>query len=672
MRISPLTLAALAVCSALASPAHAQGVFAAPQAAQLGSRVGDLDAAGTMRLVLALPLGDTAGAEAFTRRVLDHGSPDYGHFLTPAAFAARFGASAADYQALRQWAVENGLTPGAVTSSRTTLSVSGTVAQIEHLFATRLAQYRTAAGEDAFAPSIAPTLPQALAGRVSAVVGLSSVKRFAPLFRRAPASPQSAGGTGVLGAYSPSDFRTAYDIPNLGLPRAPSETAAVFEQGGFTSGDVTTFEQHYHLPSTPVVVRPVDSYDGSVNSADVELESVLDIETLVGINPRLVKIIDYEQGTGTFQVALLDSLAAMADDDLAQTISISYGNSEGRQGNAALQAEAAVLTQMTAQGQAVFASSGDQGAEGQGGLSGYNVLDPASQPDVTGVGGTTLSTGPKSAYEVEVAWGKMNEFFGASGGGVSSFWPLPAYQLYEPNPGVFQSVALANGGSNTFRNVPDLAADGDPTTGASVYSAVNGGWLQVGGTSLASPLWAGFYTIMNEASKGIGFGPIGSFNPTNYRIAEAHSAFGGYNDIVSGNNGQTDLGIAGYSAGRYFDDVTGWGSMQGADLVFSLFNTILSPGKLPTAPHEVEVIPSETSAVLSWQAGTNVVGYFILTTQPNDATIVQEAVTRGTIVQVRGLQPDTTYVTHVYSINTHGTSDLALFGKLFTTKPGQQ
>ena len=221
-----------------------------------------------------------ARAEAFARRVLDHRSQDYGHFLTPAEFAARFGANAADYQALRQWAIANGLTPGAVTSSRTTLSVSGTVAQIEQLFATRLTQYRTAAGEDAFAPSVAPTLPQALAGRVSAVVGLSSVKRFAPLFRRASASPQSAGGTGVLGAYSPSDFRAAYDIPNLGLPHAPSEVAAVFEQGGFTPGDVTTFTQHYHLPATSVVVRPVDGYDGSVNSSDVELESVLDIETL--------------------------------------------------------------------------------------------------------------------------------------------------------------------------------------------------------------------------------------------------------------------------------------------------------------------------------------------------------------------------------------------------------
>ncbi len=668
MQITRVTLAALAVCSALNTPLHAQDMFATPQEAQLGRRVGDLDATATLRLVLALPLADKAGAEAFARRVLDHSAQDYGHFLTPAGFAARFGANAADYQALRQWASENGLTPGAVTSSRTTLSVSGTVAQVERVFATRLTQYRTAAGEDAFAPSVAPTLPQALAGRVSAVIGLSSVKRFAPLFRRASASPRTAGGTGVLGAYSPGDFRAAYDIPNLGLPQAPSEVAAVFEQGGFKRSDVTTFTQRYHLPATPVVVRPVDGYDGSVNSSDVELESVLDIETLIGINPRLAKIIDYEQGTGTFQVALLDALSAMADDDLAQTISISYGNSESLQGAAAQQAEASVLTQMTAQGQAVFASSGDEGAEGQGGLSGYNVLDPASQPDVTGVGGTTLSTGPKSAYEVEIAWGKMNEFLGASGGGVSSFWPLPAYQLYEPNPGVFQSVALANGGSGTFRNVPDLAADADPTTGASVYSAANGGWLQVGGTSLASPIWAGFYTIMNEASKGIGFGPIGSFNPTHYRIAEAHSIFGGYNDILTGNNGQSDLGIAGYAAGSDFDNVTGWGSMQGADLVFSLFSTNLSKGKPPTAPHKIEVIPSETSAVLSWQAGTNVTGYFILTTQPANPKIVQEAVTRGTIVQVKGLQPGTTYVTHVYSINSHGTSDLAVFGKLYTTK----
>lgn len=98
---------------------------------------------------------------------------------------------------------------------------------------------------------------------------------------------------------------------------------------------------------------------------------------------------------------------------------------------------------------------------------------------------------------------------GASGGGVSSYWPIPTWQvrtLYSiPPGGIFKtsatpnSIATRNGGSSTMRNVPDLTAVANPLTGVAVYSVINGSWLQVGGTSVSAPVWGGYLSILGSA-----------------------------------------------------------------------------------------------------------------------------------------------------------------------------
>ncbi len=654
------------VFAAACAPAKAGTVFASPPPAALGTQTGRMAPAATMRLVLALKLGDAVGADALARAVSDPRNPAYGKFVTPAQFGARFGARAGDYLALRQWALANGLAVGPATHSRTTLSVAGPVATIERLFATRIATFRTPSGQAGFAPAVPPSMPDEIAPMVTGVIGLASTKHFAPLYRLpAGPRPQGASGTGVDAAYAPADFRTAYNVPVL--QGAKPETAAVFEQGGFTPRDLTMFERRYGLPRVPVTVEGVDGYDGSVNDNGVELEAALDLETLIGINPNLGQINVYEDGNDPFSVALLDSLTMMAEDDTAQTISISYGIDEATAGIPALQAEYNVLVQLAAQGQAVFVSSGDEGAFGEEVQSTLDVEDPASQPYATGVGGTTLFTYNNAQYSLETAWGLLAEQDGASGGGASSFWNIPGYQIAELNPGVFQSVALRNGGSGTLRNVPDLAADAAPVTGASVYSGINGGWLEIGGTSLSAPLWAGAYSVLNAARKGTGLPAIGFFNPLVYNVALNKP--GTILDVLSGTNGFPGSGLPdGYNAAFSYDDVTGWGSIHDDDFLISLFQLGAGIGSQPAQAGRIRAVPAATSVEVTWKSARQATGYLVTVTlqQPySPAYFVAEAVTQGNEFQVAGLSPDSKYLVFVTAVGPGGSN--IPYGVRFTT-----
>ena len=662
-----LCVAMTAGVLAAASPqAKAQTAFASPPPAALGTQTGRMAPAATMRLVLALKLGDAAGADALARAVSDPRNPAYGKFVTPAQFGARFGARAGDYLALRQWALANGLALGPVTHSRTTLSIAGPVATIERLFATRIATFRTPSGQAGFAPIVPPSMPDEIAPMVTGVIGLASTKRFAPLYRLPTGPrPQGASGTGVDAAYAPADFRTAYNVPVL--QGAKPETAAVFEQGGFTPRDLTIFERRYGLPRVPVTVEGVDGYDGSVNDNGVELEAALDLETLIGINPNLGQINVYEDGNDPFSVALLDSLTMMAEDDTAQTISISYGIDEATAGIPALQAEYNVLVQLAAQGQAVFVSSGDEGAFGEAVQSTLNVEDPASQPYATGVGGTTLFTYNNAQYGLETAWGLLAEQDGASGGGASFFWSIPGYQIAELNPGVFQSVALRDGGSGTLRNVPDLAADAAPVTGASVYSGINGGWLEIGGTSLSAPLWAGAYSVLNAARKGTGLPAIGFFNPLVYSIGLTKP--GTLIDILSGTNGFPGSGLPdGYDAAFSYDDVTGWGSIHAYDFLISLFQLGAGVGSQPGQAGRIRAVAAATSVEVTWKPARQATGYLVTVTlqQPESpAYFVAEAVTQGNELQVAGLSPASKYLVFVTAVGPGGSN--IPYGVRFTT-----
>jgi subtilase family serine protease len=637
-------------------------------------------------MVFVLPLEDPAAAESYAMRVNAPEDPLYKQYLTPEQFGVRFGPSETDYNAVLTWATSTGLKPGEPSRSRTTLSVRGTAAQCESLLNTSVNNYRGPEGRLYYSAATTPSVPEAIARRVKSIVGLSSYNKFAPLVRVHKTRPGlpvlSAGGTGPLGAYSASDLRTAYQIqPFAEVPK--SGTVAIYEQGGFTANDIAVYEKQNRLSRVPVTVRNVNGFDGSVTDPTVELEAVLDIDMVIGINPNIGQVLVYEDGNSVFATSLLNALTAVANDNKAHTLSISYGLDEGVQGKAQIAAEGVLFQQLASEGITVYVAAGDRGAYGasgvgdSGGPVSLNVADPGSQPFVTSVGGTALFTGPHQLYNHEEVWNALGEKLqfsnagDATGGGVSSFWKIPSYQLNPAlNPGT--SVATANGGSATMRNVPDVAADGSADTGVSVFSSANGGWLQIGGTSAAAPIWAGFSSIVDSALEYVGFGRLGFINPSFYHLIfnEEQGILIGQlfdvNDVIDGTNGNVFLlGLPGFSAGPGYDNCTGWGSMRGQRLASNLLTGAhdLSPGKAPAGFNVTQTAATPTTIDLRWNPVPLATGYvFKAITVNNQFQIVTSVayVTRKTNITLTGLTPNTTYIIFANAVNEHGSGQADL------------
>jgi subtilase family serine protease len=623
-----------------------------------------------LNVVLVLASKDPNGAAEFVRRVSTPDDPLYGKFLTPEQFGAAYGPNDSDYEAVKAWVTQNGLSLNEISLSHTTLSVRGTVAQFESLFATSIDNYQAPDGRSFFSASAAPSVSTEIAARLSGVIGLSSYTGFVPMVIRKRAQEangvhtDSAGGTGPGGAYSASDLRTAYNIPTHLSPEK-TQTVALFEQGGFAKSDITKYEKENALPDVPVNVHKVNGYGGGINDPNIELEAVLDIDMVIGINPAVAAINVYEDGDDSFGVALLDALKDIANDNTAQTVSISYGTDEVIQGTTQMAAEGVLFQQLAAQGQSVFVSAGDDGAYGRTGV-GLNVSDPGSQPYVTSVGGTTLFTGPNSVYINEETWNHLASGYGATGGGASSYWTIPEWQvrtLYFHKIGGFakqlaaepDTVGSSNGASSTMRNIPDIAAVGDPLTGVAVYSAINGGWQQVGGTSVSAPIWAGYLSIIDAAREIVGLGRFGLINPDLYFLAFTEP---GLIDIRDGSNGDAALygGIPGYNAGPGYDDCTGWGSMLGE--LFAANSLVVHPtviGNVPPPPTGFSGTAAKTTADLKWTKTPRAKGYLIEVIQ-QDSTALTFYIAKGTSVQLTGLTPKTTYIASLYPVNINGTN----------------
>jgi kumamolisin len=643
-----------------------------------------VDANREMDVTLCLPLSDPQGAAEFARRVSTPGDPLFHQYVTPQEFAARYGASATDYAALKAWAAANGLRVSQESVARNLLSVRGTVGQIQALFNTQIAQYRGPDGAEFYSASAKPTVPEAIAPKVSAVLGLTGGKQYAPLVmlgKKLGESPEvgaaktdTTHGTGPGGSYDAANLRTAYNIPAFGNLQK-NTVVAVFEQGGFTASDVEKYFTENKLPKVKVTPVGVNGSPTTVDDPRVELEAVLDIDMVVGINPSVSEVLVYEDAIDTFQNALVNVMTQVFNDNKAQILSISYGQDEGLQGTDAMEAENTALEMLTGEGITVLASAGDSGAYGDGTNYPYNVSDPGSQPYITAVGGTTLFTDGNSNYLGEQVWDELASNSGATGGGISSYWTIPFFQTVESVPGYVTN----NGGSSTYRNVPDVAAVADLFTGVSIYSKINGGWLTVGGTSVSAPIWAGYLSIVNAGFNYFGFKTVGYFNSILYAVGSPFSGgSGGFPanelfDVIEGTNGlppALSFGNPGFSAGYGYDNCTGNGSLWGAEFFPQFVATYVSPGTGPGGVNNVNVTAKATSAVATWDAVSGATGYLVTLANLGTGYFyapTQAYLTKQTQIKLTGLIPNTAeYSLSVWAISSNS---FAQGADTFSTKP---
>jgi subtilase family serine protease len=246
----------------------------------------------------------------------------------------------------------------------------------------------------------------------------------------------------------------------------------------------------------------------------------------------------------------------------APVISTSWGLCEADMSTSTLTAENAIFQEAAVQGEAVFAAAGDDGSDDCQ-SSKRAVDDPASQPYVTGVGGTTMASDVPGAPQS--VW---NDGAGAGGGGVSRDWAQPSYQSgfaqtqsqisCTPMPG-------GTGSSTTCREVPDVSADADPSTGYDIYWS--NGWLSAGGTSAAAPTWASLAALADSSNACTSAGVrVGFADALLYSLPASD-----FNDVTMGTNAYGGLG--GYPAASGYDMSSGLGTPNGGTLLPALCGT---------------------------------------------------------------------------------------------------
>jgi subtilase family serine protease len=600
----------------IVSPAMAAGpvrLGSAPAVPDGARVVSAVPATTQLHVTVTLQSQDPAGLAAFATEVSTPGSPLYRDYLTPAEFAQRFGATPQAVQAVESSLEAHGLVPGAVSANSLSIPVTASAGSLSAAFATSLSRVALADGTSAIVNSQAPSLDSTIAPDVQGVLGLSTVSQEKPLLVQAHAAkalapadrahiatggpqpcPAASSQGATDGGFTADQIAAAYGLPGLyesgGPNSTPDEgagqTVAILELESYDASDIAAFERCYTINGQPVDPGIANiPVDGGAGTGPGQGEAALDIENVISLAPqaRIAVYTGPNTGSGPY-----DTMSAIISQHLAQVVTTSWGQCEQLDGQQSASSENTLFQEAAAQGMSIVSASGDDGSEDCFPTPPtLQVDDPASQPFVTGVGGTSLTTNAAGARASETVWNDGTDV-GASGGGVSSFWPMPSYQ--SGAPGFLHVVngnssgSQCNASSGDCREVPDVSADGDPGTGYVIYWNGSGdatgfpppaqGWQVVGGTSAAAPAWAALIALANASGRCGGI-PIGFANPALYdAAATAYST--DFNDITSGNNDMTGLNGGLYPAGAGYDMATGLGSPNGTALVPSLCSDAIS------------------------------------------------------------------------------------------------
>jgi kumamolisin len=461
--------------------------------------------------------------------------------LTREQFAQLHGTADADLRAVAAFAAQSGLKVVQQDAARRTVVVTGTVGQMNDAFGVELWQFEHAQGT--YRGLHAPIqLPAELQPVVVAVLGLDNRPQARPHFRiRSARKPRRSRAAAALEAsFTPLQLAALYQFPPA---TGANQCIALIELGGgYRPADLSTYFAGLGLPVPEVLAVSVDhggnAPSGNPNSADGEV--MLDIEIAGAIAPAATLAVYFAPNT---DAGFLNAVTTAIHDPVNRptVISISWGGPEPTWSAQALRAMDQAFQAAALLGITICVAAGDGGStDGLGGTA--NVVDfPASSPHALACGGTRLHA-TATAIVRESVWNDGLPAKGASGGGVSGFFPLPPWQ-----EGLHATDTQGQRMALSSRGVPDVAADADPRSGYDVI--VDGAAAVLGGTSAVAPLWAGLIARLN----GSGTAAVGWINPLLY----AHPA--ALRDITRGNNG-------GYRASRGWDACTGLGSPLGAHI----------------------------------------------------------------------------------------------------------
>ena len=471
--------------------------------------------------------------------------------ITRAEYNAAHSAAPDDLAKVETFAREHQLTVVEKDPVSRKVVLAGTADAMMTAFGTELQSYEYEGGT--FRGRTGPLhIPNELDQIVVGVFGLDDRPQARPHMRlythTTTSTPQASAGST---SYTLPQLAKLYDFPT-GIDGRGQCIAIIELGGGYKHNDLVTYFQQTNIAlprvSSVSVSHGRNHPVGKPDSADGEVD--LDIEVAGSLAPGAHIVVYFAPNTDR---GFIDAINQAIHDTTnnPSVISISWGGPEVSWTAQAMQGMDQAFQAAAGLGVTVCAAAGDNGS-GDGVTTDQlaHVDFPASDPFVLGCGGTRLEAMNNQGTS-EVVWNELASNEGATGGGISDFFDLPAWQANAHVP------PSKNANQRVGRGVPDVAGDADPATGYQVY--VDGQSTVFGGTSAVAPLWAGLIALMNQ-QRGQ---PIGYLNPILYQNYPQLVQSNALRDVTSGDNGA-------YAAGPGWDGCTGLGTPDGARLLQAL------------------------------------------------------------------------------------------------------
>ena len=493
--------------------------------------VAPLKAGEQVDIVVSLKLRNKAELDSLTSKLMSGAAGT--RPLTSAEFMAKHAPTAADADAVVSYLRAQGFTNVQVAENRLLVSATGTAQAIRSAFKADLHEYNVG-GRRAFANVTDALIPSHLSSTVNAVVGLQNVHLMHTHAQRMNAGTEAATPQAITGVSIPN-FASIYGASSL--PSATTGTIGIITSGKVTQTitDLKAFASGAGYPVPNVTTTVVGTAGSSTSGTD---EWNMDSQSsLAAAGGTISQMILYNVNSLS-DSALSQGYNKAVTDNKARAINVSLGGCESDEGSVE-STQDAIFQSAVSQGQMFSVSSGDSGAYECGATAGKAQSYPAVSPYVMAIGGTTLSSSG-GTWQGETVWSCTSasscqqSSSGGAGGGPSLTENAPSWQ-----------TAAGVLGTSTKRGVPDISFDAAPSSGALVR--VNGTNEQIGGTSLAAPLWAGFWTRIQAAHGNSLPFPAATI----YQGAASHP--GWFHDVTSGNQG--------YAAATGWDYASGYGSV---------------------------------------------------------------------------------------------------------------